>query len=94
MNAKRNSGICAHPESLENAGIPGHSWLFQNYKYLILTPSPSPTLSHPQDRYFILRDADNSFSFQIFRLKVFIVNLIIFCKEGEGEGVGVVRHCY
>jgi hypothetical protein len=43
MRAKQNSEICANPESLGNAGIPGHSCLCRYYKYLILTPS------HPQD---------------------------------------------
>ncbi len=30
INAKRNSGILAHPESLGNAGIPGDSCIFRN----------------------------------------------------------------
>jgi len=45
MNVKRNSGICAHPESLGNAGIHGHSCLFRNYKYHILTVTHTLTLT-------------------------------------------------
>jgi hypothetical protein len=53
--------MCAHPESLGNAGIPGHSCLFRNYKYLILTPSPhthpapslilTPTFTHTHPNF-------------------------------------------